>query len=58
MNKHEKSTNPKTDGEEEKGLKEKACQCWQQNIGVLGDKQKKPIVQSKKTNGRIVQYPR
>lgn len=39
--------NCKTKGGKEKGLKEKACQCWQQRMGMLEDKQTKAIVGNK-----------
>lgn len=48
MNKQKVYPNCKREGGKEKGLKEKACQCWQQRMGVLEDQQTKSIVGSKK----------
>ena len=44
--------NCKAKGGKEKGLKENACQCWQQRVCVLEDKQTKNIAGNKKTGNR------
>ena len=44
--------NCKAKGGKEKGLKEKACQHWQQWLCVLEDKQTKNIVGNKETGNR------